>query len=172
MPVEGRVHDHDIEALTAMVAEPAAPVVEHDLDARIGQQAGHDRIARDELQVARIDLDHHQLVELWVVGDDFGPCAAGEPYHQNASRRRMKDAHRKRAEDAVDVVDEIDRHASVVNAAAIDNALMGDGGDAALGLDHMIEAFAIGHRTAIEEALIEIRIKRDRGKAKRDAKHG
>ena len=49
---------------------------------------------------------------------------------------------------------------------------MGDGGDAALGLDHMIEAFAIGHRAAIEESLIEIRIKRDRGNAKRDAKHG
>ena len=157
-PVEGCVHEHDIEALTAMVAQPAASVVEHDLDARIGQQVGHHRIARDDLQVALIDLYHHQLVELWVVGDDFCPCAAGEPYHQDASGRRVKGAHRKRAEDAVDVVDEIDRHASVVDAA-VDDALMGDGGDAALGLDHMIEAFAVGHRAAIEEPLIKIRIK-------------
>ena len=155
-----------------MVAQPAAPVVDYDLDARIGEQPGHDPIAGDELQVARIDFYHHQLVELWVVGDDFGPCAAGESYHQNASRRRVKGAHRKRAEDAVNVVDEVDRYASIVDAAAVNDALMGDGCHAALGLDHMIKAFAIGDRAPIEEPLIKICIKRDRRNANRDAKHG
>ena len=79
------------------------------------------RIAGDKFQVTWIDFYDDELVELRMVGNYFRPGTGGESDHQDAFWCRMKSAQRKRAEDAVDVVDEVDRDASIVNPASVND---------------------------------------------------
>ena len=60
-------------------------------------QRRHHGIAPHYLDVAGIDLDHHQVLDLRMIGDDFAPRAAGHPDFEHVLGSGVKKAQGQRA---------------------------------------------------------------------------
>ena len=112
--------EDEVEAAIGVSDEPAAAVIDDDVDFRIGEQTGDTGALADEGSVARIDFDDGDVLDGRIVGDDLGPGAGRESDDEQVARIGMEGGDSVGAKDAVVVVDRIEIEVAVVDAAAVD----------------------------------------------------
>src|ERR1700682_3292321 len=64
--------------------EPAAAVIDVNVHFRVLEERAHDRVLRDQLEIARIDFHDVQGFDLGMIGEHLSPGAGGEPNHEDA----------------------------------------------------------------------------------------
>ena len=84
-----------VEFPMRVAVHPPAAVIDDDLDLRVSQDCHHRWIFGDKTQIARIDFDNRQSLDLGVVDKDLSPCARPQADQEDFARARVVERERK-----------------------------------------------------------------------------
>src|SRR5271169_1531237 len=113
-----------------MSNEPAAAIVDVQVQFGIIEKRPNNRVLGNQLQVAWIDFDHLQRFDIRVTCENLAPRAGGESDHEDAFGRRMHRAYKKRTNGRVGIVLRINAEVTVVDGTSKEGALGSDTDDA------------------------------------------
>src|SRR5215831_2019207 len=116
------VENNQIEFAIRMAVEPAATIIDHDLYFRVLEEAGDLWVFADQIQIARIELNHRQLLHRWMMSDHLSPRTEAQANHQDLAWLGMKCGNRVGAKNLVDVgALGVDVHRPIVRSTAVNH---------------------------------------------------
>src|SRR5437773_5664582 len=86
------VANDGVKAGIGMGDEPAAAIVDVDMNLGILKERAHHGILRNQLKITRVDLDDVERFDLRMIGHDLSPGAGGQA-NQDRKSTRLNSSH-------------------------------------------------------------------------------
>ena len=127
--MKGSIHNDRVEGFTRVIAQPAPAVVDYQVEFFIRQNRTHAGLVAYYLDVAGVDVDDRQALDVGVAEHHLCPGTGSQSNHQDLPGCLVVQYERVGANDDVGVVDEAGIELAVITAVAFYSTIRHHGDD-------------------------------------------